>query len=33
MTPDVMFLSELPVRAVLDGELVALGADGKPTSR
>jgi bifunctional non-homologous end joining protein LigD len=30
MTPHVGFLAELPVRAVLDGELVALDADGKP---
>jgi bifunctional non-homologous end joining protein LigD len=30
MTPRVTFLSELPVRAVLDGELVALDSDGKP---
>jgi bifunctional non-homologous end joining protein LigD len=30
MAPFVGFLSELPVRAVLDGELVALHADGKP---
>ena len=30
MTPHVSFLAELPVRAVLDGELVALEADGKP---
>jgi bifunctional non-homologous end joining protein LigD len=30
MTEHVLFLSELPVRAVLDGELVALGDDGKP---
>jgi ATP-dependent DNA ligase len=28
MAPYVGFLSELPVRAVLDGELVALDADG-----
>jgi bifunctional non-homologous end joining protein LigD len=30
MTPKLDFLAELPVRAVLDGELVAFGADGKP---
>jgi bifunctional non-homologous end joining protein LigD len=30
MTEHVGFLAQLPVRAVLDGELVALGADGKP---
>ena len=30
LTPHVSFLAELPVRAVLDGELVALEADGKP---
>jgi bifunctional non-homologous end joining protein LigD len=30
MTPRVGFLAQLPVRAVLDGELVALDADGKP---
>jgi bifunctional non-homologous end joining protein LigD len=30
MTEHVGFLSELPVRAVLDGELVALDEDGKP---
>jgi bifunctional non-homologous end joining protein LigD len=30
MTPHVGFLADLPVRAVLDGELVALDADGKP---
>jgi bifunctional non-homologous end joining protein LigD len=30
MTEHVGFLAELPVRAVLDGELVALGDDGKP---
>jgi hypothetical protein len=30
MTPHVGFLVELPVRAVLDGELVALDPDGKP---
>jgi hypothetical protein len=30
MTPHVGFLSELPVSAVLDGELVALDEDGKP---
>jgi ATP-dependent DNA ligase len=29
MTPYVGFLAELPVRAVLDGELVALERDGK----
>jgi ATP dependent DNA ligase domain len=28
MTPYVTFLAQLPVRAVLDGELVALDADG-----
>lgn len=30
MTKHVGFLDELPVRAVLDGELVALDEDGKP---
>jgi bifunctional non-homologous end joining protein LigD len=30
MTEHVGFLAELPVRAVLDGELVAFDADGKP---
>jgi len=30
MTEHVAFLAELPVRAVLDGELVALDEDGKP---
>lgn len=30
MTPQVGFLAQLPVRAVLDGELVALDDDGKP---
>jgi bifunctional non-homologous end joining protein LigD len=30
MTPHVGFLAELPVRAVLDGELVALDDEGKP---
>src|SRR5919204_4770383 len=30
MTAAVDFLDELPVRAVLDGELVAFGADGRP---
>jgi bifunctional non-homologous end joining protein LigD len=30
MTPHVGFLAELPVRAVLDGEIVALDGDGKP---
>jgi bifunctional non-homologous end joining protein LigD len=30
MTEHVGFLTELPVRAILDGELVALDADGKP---
>jgi bifunctional non-homologous end joining protein LigD len=30
MTEHVEFLAELPVRAVLDGELVSLDADGKP---
>jgi bifunctional non-homologous end joining protein LigD len=30
MTEHVGFLAELPVRAVLDGELVALDQDGKP---
>jgi bifunctional non-homologous end joining protein LigD len=30
MTPHVDFLAGLPVAAVLDGELVALDADGKP---
>jgi hypothetical protein len=29
MTPHVGFLADLPVRAILDGELVALDADGK----
>ena len=30
MTPFVAFLEELPVRAVLDGEIVAFDGDGKP---
>ena len=30
MTERVGFLAELPVRAILDGELVALDEDGKP---
>jgi bifunctional non-homologous end joining protein LigD len=30
MTPHVAFLNDLPVSAVLDGELVALDADGRP---
>ena len=30
MTPHVGFLAELPVRAILDGELVALDAGGRP---
>jgi bifunctional non-homologous end joining protein LigD len=30
MTPHVEFLARLPVAAVLDGELVAFGSDGKP---
>jgi bifunctional non-homologous end joining protein LigD len=30
MTPHVGFLEQLPVSAVLDGELVAFDADGKP---
>lgn len=30
MAPHLGFLEELPVRAVLDGELVAFGGDGKP---
>jgi len=30
MTEHVRFLEQLPVHAVLDGELVALGSDGKP---
>ena len=30
MTEHVRFLEQLPVRAVLDGELVTFGADGKP---
>jgi bifunctional non-homologous end joining protein LigD len=30
MTEHVPFLEQLPVRAVLDGELVAFGDDGKP---
>ena len=30
MTPHVSFLDQLPVRAVLDGELVALDEDGRP---
>jgi hypothetical protein len=33
MTEHLTFLAQLPVRAVLDGELVALGADGNPASR
>jgi bifunctional non-homologous end joining protein LigD len=33
MTERVGFLAELPVRAILDGELVALDEDGKPDSR
>jgi ATP-dependent DNA ligase len=31
MTEHVWFHADLPVRAVLDGELVALDEDGKPT--
>ena len=31
MTEYVLLLAQLPVRAVLDGELVALDEDGKPT--
>src|SRR5919201_4308840 len=30
MAPQLGFLAELPVRAVIDGELVAFGTDGKP---
>jgi bifunctional non-homologous end joining protein LigD len=30
MAPQLDFLAQLPVRAVLDGELVVFGADGKP---
>ena len=30
MTEHVTFLADLPVRAILDGELVALDTDGKP---
>jgi bifunctional non-homologous end joining protein LigD len=30
MTPELDFLEQLPVRATLDGELVAFGDDGKP---
>jgi hypothetical protein len=30
MTEHVTFLAQRPVRAVLDGELVALDGDGKP---
>ena len=30
MAEQVAFLAELPVRAVVDGELVALDEDGKP---
>jgi len=30
MTPRVTFLADVPVRAILDGELVALDTDGKP---
>jgi bifunctional non-homologous end joining protein LigD len=30
MTPQVGFLAELPVRAILDGEIVAFGSDAKP---
>jgi ATP-dependent DNA ligase len=30
MTERVAFLARLPVRAVLDGELVALDEEGKP---
>jgi ATP-dependent DNA ligase len=30
MTEDVGFLAELPVQAVLDGELVAFDSDGRP---
>ena len=30
MTPHVGFLAQLSVRAILDGELVALDADGRP---
>jgi ATP-dependent DNA ligase len=33
MSQQVGFLAQLPARAVLDGELVALDADGKPDSR
>jgi ATP-dependent DNA ligase len=33
MTEHVGFLAQLPVRAVLDGELVALDDDGSRTSR
>jgi hypothetical protein len=30
MAPHVTFLARLPVRAVLNGDLVALDVDGKP---
>jgi ATP-dependent DNA ligase len=30
MAPQLGFLAELPVRAVLDGEVVAFGSDTKP---
>jgi ATP-dependent DNA ligase len=30
MTDHVQFLAELPVRAVLDGELVVFDHDGRP---
>jgi hypothetical protein len=30
MTPHVGFLAQFPVRALLDGELVALEGEGKP---
>jgi hypothetical protein len=33
MIEHVQFLAHLPVRAMLDGELVAFDADGRPDSR